>query len=410
MAGIESPMPRIEPTLPPVPTGRSGRRHTVIGVCAALLVLLALGLASAGARAAYLAGPRPAYLSTRAARLVSVPGQPVIGRLFAANSVWNQPLAANAPLAPASGRLAAHFASEAEAEIHVGTGPWVETYDYSTPIYVVGPFQPTVRVAIDTDQNGTWVNSLQGASDAVPIPPNAQPATGTDSQITIYQPSTDRLWEYWHFRREGDGWHARWGGAIDDVSRSPGYYTPLSWNDALSVWGASGTSLPLAAGTMTLAELRSGHIDHALAITIPYPRAGVVAWPAQRSDGTGTAAELPEGAHLRLNPRLDIPAMHLPKIVEMIALAAQRYGIIVRDQSHEAIGFFAEDPTQYGDKAGTTSDPYYGLLRDANGTPDPVHGRPDPNALFDGMWPSTFFKYFPWRSLEVLKMSLHPAS
>ena len=286
----------------------------------------------------------------------------------------------------------------------------METYDYSTPIYVVGPFQRTVRVAIDTDQNSTWVNSLQGASDAVPIPANAQPATGTDSQITIYQPSTDRLWEYWHFRREPNGWHARWGGAIDDVSRSPGYYTPSSWDDALSIWGASATSLPLAAGTMTLAELRSGHIDHALAITMPYPRAGVVAWPAQRTDGTGSAAELPEGAHLRLNPRLDIPAMHLPKIVEMIALAAQRYGIIIRDQSHEDIGFFAEDPTQYGDKVGTASDPYYGLLRDANGTPDPVHGRPDPNALFDGMWPSTFFRYFPWRSLEVLKMSLHPAT
>ena len=70
--------------------------------------------------------------------------------------------------------------------------------------------------------------------------------------------------------------------------------------------------------------------------------------------------------------------MHLPKIVEMIALAAQRYGIIVRDQSHEDIGFFAEDPTQYGDEPYTASDPYYGLMRDANGAPDPVHGRPDP--------------------------------
>ena len=147
----------------------------------------------------------------------------------------------------------------------------------------------------------------------MPIPGNARPSAGTDRQITIYQPSTDSLWEYWHFSRESDGWHAGWGGAIDDVSSSPGYYTPLSWNGALSVWGATATSLPLVAGTMTLAELRSGHIDHALAITIPYPRAGVVTWPARRTDGTGTAAELPEGAHLRLNPRLDIPAMHLPQ-------------------------------------------------------------------------------------------------
>ncbi len=353
---------------------------------------------------------RPPLNSPAPAQIASVPGRPIAGRLFAQNSVWNQPVPANAQLDPASRPLVAFFASQAEAEGHAGTGPFVMTYGYTTPIYVVGAHQRTVKVAIDTDQNTLWVHSLQGASDQVPVPPNARPSAGSDSQITIYQPSTNRLWEYWHFNRQRDGWHARWGGAMDDVSNSPGYYTPSAWSGALAVWGASATSLPLVAGTMTLAELRAGHIDHALAITIPRPRAGVVAWPAQRTDGIGGAAELPEGAHLRLNPRLNIPAMHLPKIVEMIALAAQRYGIIVRDQSFSDIGFFAEDPTQYGAKPYTASDPYYGVRRDADGTVDPKNGRPDPNALFDGMWPSEFFHYFPWRSLQVLKMSLHRAS
>jgi hypothetical protein len=379
------------------------RRRAAISAFIGLLAICAVSPASSGA------SPK-AHLRVPSAQVASVPGKPIVGRLFAATSVWNKPLAANASLDTASARLVAQFASEADAEDAAGTGPFVQTYGYTTPIYVVGPFQDTVRVAIDTDQNSTWVSSLQGASDTVPIPAGARPSAGTDSQITVYQPSTNRLWEYWHFRREGKGWHARWGGAIDDVSNSPGYYTPSAWSGAMSIWGASATSLPLAAGTMTLVELRSGQIDHALAITIPYPRAGVAAWPAQRTDGTGSAAELPEGAHLRLNPQLDIPAMHLPKIVEMIALAAQRYGIIVRDQSHEDIGFFAENPAQYGAKPYTASDPYYGVMRDADGKPDPVHGRPNPNALFDGMWPSSFFRYFPWRSLEVLKMSLHPAT
>jgi hypothetical protein len=406
-----------------VPAFRAYRRQAALVMCASLLALCGLGRAPAFAASlraasghggkAKLAFPlrttRPpvANASTATARTASIPGKPIVGRLFAPNSVWNQPLPANAPLDLASRRLAAHFADEAETEGRAGTGPFVQTYSYTTPVYVVGPFQSTVRVSIDTDQNSTWVSSLQRPSDAVPMPAGARPAAGTDHQITIFQPSTDRLWEYWDFRREGTGWHARWGGAINDVSTSPGYYSPLSWTGALSVWGASGTSLPLVAGTMTLAELRSGQINHALAITIPYPRAGVVAWPAQRSDGDGSATELPEGAHLRLNPNVNIPAMHLPQIVAMIALAAQRYGIIVRDQSHADIGFFAEDPTQYGDKVMTASDPYYGVMRLANGTPDQLHGSPDPHALFDGMWPSTFFKYFPWRSLEVLKMSLH---
>jgi hypothetical protein len=415
-----SAMPKSLPTLR-LPAVRAHHRRTATVAYVCLIVLCGLGPASAcasplSAGAGPRRGAKPLPRSTQrpaapnaalaSAQIASVPGRPVVGRLFAPNSVWNRQLPANAPLDPASRRLATHFAAEAETEGRAGTGPFVQTFSYTTPIYVVGRSQRPVRVAIDTDQTTSWVNSLQGASNQVPIPVRARPAAGNDSQITIYQPSTNRLWEYWDLRYVQGAWHARWGGAIDDVSTSPGYYSALSWGGALSVWGASATSLPLVAGTMTLAELRSGHIDHALAITIPYPRMGVVAWPAQRSDGTGSAAELPEGAHLRLDPRLNIAAMHLPKIVEMMALAAQRYGIIVRDQSHADIGFFAEDPAQYGAKPLTASDPYYGEMRDADGKPDRLHGVPDPHALFDGMWPSTFFRYFPWRSLEVLKMSL----
>ena len=77
------------------------------------------------------------------------------------------------------------------------------------------------------------------------------------------------------------------------------------------MWGASASSLPLVAGTMTLGELESGHIDHALAISVPHARAGTYAWPAQRTDGDGGALTLPEGAHLRLDPSLNIPAMQL---------------------------------------------------------------------------------------------------
>ena len=93
----------------------------------------------------------------------------------------------------------------------------------------------------------------------------------------------------------------------------------------------------------------------------------------------------------------------------MMALAAQRYGLIVRDESHADIGFFAEDAAQYGGAWMSPSEPYYGVLRDANGTPDSEHGKPDPTKLFDGMWPSDFMRYFPWRSLQLLNMQLSPS-
>jgi hypothetical protein len=150
------------------------------------------------------------------------------------------------------------------------------------------------------------------------------------------------------------------------------------------------TSLPAAAGTITLDEIRRGSIDHALAIDLPYPRAGVWAWPAQRSDGTGTHPNaIPEGAHLRLDPALNLAALHLPPLVLMMARAAQRYGMIVRDQTHHAIGFFIEDPTPTG------AHPFY------------ANGRPRLDGPFHGLWPDQLMRSFPWSAVQVLNMTLH---
>ena len=205
--------------------------------------------------------------------------------------------------------------------------------------------------------------------------------------MTIWQPATDKFWEFFRMRPEPDGWHAAWGGAIEHVSQSPGYYTASSWPGALTVWGASATSLPVAAGLITIADLRSGVIDHALSVALPAPRAGVYAWPAQRSDGTGGPNTIPEGARLRLDPSLDLNSLNLPPLTHMIAEAAQRYGIIVRDQTHYGISFYAEDPTQYGGNK-----LYYG-----------THG------FFGGMTPQQLLARFPWSDLQVLKLQLSAA-
>jgi hypothetical protein len=305
-------------------------------------------------------------------------------RLFSPTSVWNRPLAANAPVDPSSATLVRALAAEAAREATVGNGPWISTSSYSTPIYVVDAQQPPILVALD-NPTASWRVGLQAAFEAVPIPADARPAVGTDSQLTIYQPSSDRLWEFWRARKLADGWHAAWGGAIDHVSQSPGYYTTASWPGSAPNWGASASSLPLVAGTMTIGDLQSGSIDHALAMEVPFPRAGVYALPAQRTDGLGAPTTLPEGAHLRLDPNLDVRALHLPHLTEMMALAAQRYGMIVRDQSHHVIGFYGEDPSPVG------SDPYHGA-----------------SGFYGGKWPAELLKRFPWSSLRVLRMDLHP--
>ena len=305
--------------------------------------------------------------------------------LFAPNSVWNQPLASNALLDPGSAAMASGLVAEVAREEPLRTGPWITP---GASIYRVGPNQPTVPVHLD-NPTAWWRVALQSAFSAVPVPTDAQPGADADAELTVWQQSTDELWEFFHMRKLADGWHAAWGGAIQHLSQSPGYYNASSWPGALPAWGATASSLPHAAGVITLAEIQQGRIDHALAINLPYPSAGVWAWPAQRTDGTGVGpGAIPEGAHLRLDPSLNLGALNLPPLVYMMAKAAQKYGMIVRDQTHWAIGFWIEKPES------TSTSQFY------------LNNVPRPDGPFQGLWPYQLLQYFPWSSVQVLNMSL----
>ena len=64
---------------------------------------------------------------------------------------------------------------------------------------------------------------------------------------------------------------------------------------------ARGSGLPLFAGIITPADIRSGAIRHALAISVPGPAATNYVQPASVTDGNGRTTSLPEGARLRLS-------------------------------------------------------------------------------------------------------------
>jgi hypothetical protein len=264
---------------------------------------------------------------------------------FAASSVWNAPLGASAALDPNSAALVAELQSLVNTEVSGKWGPFLATAEYSTPVYTVPATQPMVAVQ---EENEHGSPALQAAWDFVPIPAGAQPAKGRDAQMTIWQPSTDRLWEFWHMSLQNGVWHAPWGGAMQHVSESPGYFTPSSWSGAQYNWGATASSLPLVGGLITLEDLARHEINHALSISLPVTKAGVWSWPAQRTDGGGTGLEnIPEGARFRLDPTLNIAALPMSPLVRMMAVAAQRYGIVVHDKSG-VVDFYGQDPTPTG--------------------------------------------------------------
>jgi hypothetical protein len=305
-------------------------------------------------------------------------------RFFAPTSFWNAPVPADAPLDPSSGSVVRALVEKVGAEEETGRGPWIDTTSWTLPVYTVPADQPTVPVQLE---GGDPKDSLASAFSAVPLPSDAQPAGGSDKELVVWQPSTERLWEFWRLEHKAGGWQASGGGAMQDVSAQQGVYGPEVWPGAKPWWGANGSSLSNLGGMISLEDLKLGQINHALTIGAGETRAGVYASPAQRTDGTSKdPLSLPEGAHLRLNPSVNLVALHLPRLTLMIAEAAQRYGVIVTD-SGPNVGFATQDPTPTG------TEPFAG-----------------PSGYFEGKTPSELLASFPWGDLELLKMELHTTS
>jgi len=276
---------------------------------------------------------------------------------FAPDSFWYKPIPRDAPLNANSAAYVQEFLRQLHA--YYGT-VGINATSFSSPVYTVGPgtkLQPVTQW--DCHKSGYTDPGLVQQWGAVPIPDDAQPAGGSDAEMTIYQPSADRLWEFWQLRRVGGSWQACWGGGMQNVSQNPGIWS--------THYGASATGLPYAAGQVTLAELESGAINHVMGIAlVDTERASVLSWPANRSDGynpNNAPNRIPEGLRFRLDPSVNVDSLNLHPVAKIIAKAAQTYGFVVWDKAG-SISLRFENPAP-AMKNGA-SNPYTPLF---NGTP-----------------------------------------
>ena len=216
----------------------------------------------------------------------------------------------------------------------------INTSEWSSPVYVAAADAPTIALAGESSicprPEGVF-SGFQAQIEAVPLPPNAIPAAGGDKEVIVWQPSTGRLWELWRVLQEAGRWTACWGGEIQNAYTSHGVMA--------APFGASASGLSLLGGQIHLEDLERGSIHHALEVLIPDTASGTFVWPATRTDGTSSAADaIPEGTRFRLNPKLDLAALHLSRPALAIATAIQRYGIIVGDTAG-SVALSAQDPT-----------------------------------------------------------------
>lgn len=353
------------------------------------LTCMCIGLASCGTdrpRSTPYSGLSPA--AVRIARdggagSARSPSSSVPFRFFSSSSFWNRRLTADAPLDASSVARMSAFMQELVTEERSGREPWVSTVNSGIPVYTVLLRQPVVPVHLEYHSPEA---ALSSAWKSVPLPPDAEPTGGPDGSLVVWQPSTDRLWEFHQLVHRASGWYASWGGAMRHVSSNPGVFQRKAWPGAKPWWGISASSLSLVGGLISVEDIKLGQINHALEMAIPRRSASIFSTPAQRTDGTSTSPlALPEGARLRLNPNLDLAALHLPRFTLMLAEAAQRYGIFITDGTGASgvTAFFAQDPV-------STAAGFY----------------IDSNGHIEGESPSRLLAAFPWSQLQLLKMKL----
>lgn len=296
--------------------------------------------------------------------------------IFAPTSFWYTPIPAVVALHPNSAGFVADFLRQKKA--YYGTVN-INTYSYASPVYIAQADTPTTKVAYSNCQHKTWGEpGLEAQWANVPIPSFAQPASGTDAEMTIYQPSTDTIWEFWVTRLVTGQWQACWGGRLSNASTSDGTW-PFPY-------GTTATGLPFLGGQITAEELSRGEIRHAIGISlVEVEAASIFSWPAHRSDGynpLGAANRIPEGLRFRLDPAIQVDALPMSTAGKIIAKAAQKYGFVVWDKAG-ALSLRVQNPKSYT----------------ALGQPDPYV------ALFGGQPSYAVLNGFPWDRLQFLPMN-----
>lgn len=302
----------------------------------------------------------------------------ITDHVFASTSPWYTPIPATAALNTNSANMLKDFQNQKLPTFYNGTVN-INTRSYSSPVFVAPAGAATVKVTEWDCQNKGYSNSTLATQwAAVPIPSTAKPSSGTDGEMTIYQPSTNTIWEFWKTVHNADGsWKACWGGRMQSAASNPGYY--------VSPWGTTATSLTFLGGQITAAELKRGEIRHAIGIALRNATVRTTfSWPAQRADGNGKGI-IPQGTRIRLDPTVNVDSLGIHPMAKVIAKAAQKYGFIVWDTAG-SVSIRAQNVVSYT----------------AIGQIDPYHTDANHTGLFGTTPDYDVLKGFPWDRLQFM--------
>jgi hypothetical protein len=234
-----------------------------------------------------------------------LPGAPNCA-IFPSTNVWNERVD-SLPVAADSATMIA--AIGLNAPVHPDFGSFA---GYGIPVNTVPGSQPGRKVRFQY--------ASQSNPGPYPIPKQPRIEAGSDRHLLIVDRANCKLYELYDARRTTTGWHAG-SGAIWSLDSN--HLRPLGWTSA------DAAGLPILPGLVRHSDVKAGVINHALRFTVPETCAGYI-YPARHEAGSGSCSTLPPmGLRVRLKASFDVSS--LPRPARVIAVALQRYGMIVAD-------------------------------------------------------------------------------
>jgi hypothetical protein len=194
-------------------------------------------------------------------------------RFFPATSIWNAPVGP-AALASNSSGMISYFAANAK-------NPNMTLHAWGVAVAEAQPGDSIFNVPC------TVYTCTLGAFGPFAIPTTAAPDPQGDGHLAVYDPSSQREWDFWQAKHSGNSWSASAGSAVS-----------LAGNGmtAAGTASANAANMPLLGGLIRPEELLQGHIDHALVFGMPNVNSTKFVCPATHHDGSSTdPSSLPEG-------------------------------------------------------------------------------------------------------------------
>lgn len=271
----------------------------------------------------------PATVDRQAVRVG--PDRPSIGgcAIFPSDNAWNRRVDGDA-LRADSAAIIATIQSNGGTRLHPDFG---ENPNYGIPYVVVGAAQPEVPIEYvaygDESDPGPFPIPLDA-------PVEGGAAAAGDRHVLALRTDTCELFELYRAFRSGGGWRADSGARFD---LSSNVLRPLGWTSA------DAAGLPILPGLVRHEEVAAGAIEHAIRVTFARTQRGYVL-PATHFASSRTDPTLPPmGLRLRLSSDFDVTS--LTGQARVIAVAMQRYGLIVADNGSN--WFFQGAPSPFWD-------------------------------------------------------------